>query len=564
MAFPPARETALERETAIHPDVDRPLPSPRRVARRPRSATDGLTAGRLHRRPLPADLLAQASRRLEAMALIAAAVWTVSTILYHVVDRAFALGDASWLALKSSDALVGAGVATSLALYFDLRGQQRDPRTTANVGLAFMIVQAFIAGSIYHWDPVPNPTTMPALSWIGIMVLLFAATVPNDPVKMAIAGLIAVSMSPLGMLIARHRGTWPFHSWLTAWAMHYPDFLVVGVSVVVARVVQGMGQQIARAREMGSYELGERIGGGGMGEVYRATHRMLARPAAIKLIRPESMAARTGEQAHVAIERFHREAEAAARLQSPHSVGVYDFGATEDGTLYIVMELLDGMDLESLVRREGPLPAPRVVHILRQVCESLDEAHASGLVHRDIKPANLHIGRFGLRNDFVKVLDFGLVTAATAPGAERQLVTAVGSVPGTPAYMAPEMILGDHVDGRADLYALGCVAYFLLTGQLVFEADNALQSITKRLQEKPVAPSQRTELPVPPDLDALVLACLAAQPSDRPASAGDLARRLAALSVPRWTDEEAARWWAARFPASDRPPSDARFSSGRA
>jgi serine/threonine-protein kinase len=325
-----------------------------------------------------------------------------------------------------------------------------------------------------------------------------------------------------------------------------------------------MGKQIARAREMGSYELGERIGGGGMGEVYRATHRMLARPAAIKLIRPESMAARTGEQAHVAIERFHREAEAAARLQSPHSVGVYDFGATEDGTLYIVMELLDGMDLESLVRREGPLPAPRVVHILRQVCESLDEAHASGLVHRDIKPANLHIGRFGLRNDFVKVLDFGLVTAATAPGAERQLVTAVGSVPGTPAYMAPEMILGDHVDGRADLYALGCVAYFLLTGQLVFEADNALQSITKRLQEKPVAPSQRTELPVPPDLDALVLACLAAQPSDRPASAGDLARRLAALSVPRWTDEEAARWWAARFPASDRPPSDARFSSGRA
>jgi serine/threonine-protein kinase len=405
---------------------------------------------------------------------------------------------------------------------------------------------------------------MPTLSWIGIMVLLFAATVPNDPVKTAVAGLIAVSMSPLGMLIARHRGTWPFDSWLTAWTMHYPDFLVVGVSVVVSRVVQGMGQQIARAREMGSYELGERIGGGGMGEVYRATHRMLARPAAIKLIRPESMAARTGEQAHVAIERFHREAEAAARLQSPHSVGVYDFGATEDGTLYIVMELLDGMDLESLVRREGPLPAPRVVHILRQVCESLDEAHASGLVHRDIKPANLHIGRFGLRNDFVKVLDFGLVTAATAPGAERQLVTAVGSVPGTPAYMAPEMILGDHVDGRADLYALGCVAYFLLTGQLVFEADNALQSITKRLQEKPVAPSQRTELPVPPDLDALVLACLAAQPSDRPASAGDLARRLAALSVPRWTDEEAARWWAARFPASDRPPSDARFSSGRA
>jgi serine/threonine-protein kinase len=266
----------------------------------------------------------------------------------------------------------------------------------------------------------------------------------------------------------------------------------------------------------------------------------------------------------VAVERFHREAEAAARLQSPHTVGVYDFGATEDGTLYIVMELLDGMDLESLVRHEGPLPAPRVVHILRQVCESLEEAHASGLVHRDIKPANLHIGRFGLRDDFVKVLDFGLVTAATAPGADRLLVTAVGSIPGTPAYMAPEMIMGDHVDGRADLYALGCVAYFLLTGQLVFEADNALQSITKRLQETPVPPSQRTELPVPPDLDALVLACLAAQPPDRPATAGEVDRRLAALSLPRWTDEEAARWWAARFPPAGGPSNNARALIGRA
>ena len=559
MASPHTRAIDQHQEAVTGAEVERSRP--RRVARRPRSATAGLTTGRMHWRPLPADLLAQASRRLEAIALLAAVVWTVSTILYHLVDRAFALGDMSWLALKSSDALVGAGVATSLALYFYLHGQQRDPRTTANIGLAYMVVQAFIAGSIGHWDPVPNPTTMPTLSWIGIMVLLFAATVPNDPVKTAIAGLIAVSMSPIGMLIARHRGTWPFDSWLTAWAMHYPDFLVVGVSVIVSRVVQGMGQQIARAREMGSYELGERIGRGGMGEVYRAKHRMLARPAAIKLIRPESMAARTGEQAQVAIERFHREAEAAARLQSPHSVGVYDFGATEDGTLYIVMELLQGMDLETLVRHEGPLPASRVVHILRQVCESLEEAHASGLVHRDIKPANLHIGRFGLRDDFVKVLDFGLVTAAAGAGAERNLVTAIGTIPGTPAYMAPEMIMGDRVDGRADLYALGCVAYFLLTGQLVFEAGNALQSITKRLQEKPLPPSQRTELPISPDLDALVLACLAAEPSDRPATAADLARRLEALSVPRWTDEEATRWWAARFPPNEGPPNGATPSS---
>jgi len=545
----------------LHPEAvtgaEASHPQPRRVARRPRSATSGLTTGQTHRRPLPADLLAQASRRLEAIALIAAAVWAVSAFLYHVVDRAFDQGDTSWLSLKSSDALVGAGVATSLAFYFYLRRRHSDPREVLDIGLVYMIATAIIAGSIQHWDPVRDNPTMPMLSWIGIMVMVFAALLPADPLRMTVAALIAVSMNPVGMLIARARGTWPFESWLTAWSMHYPDFLVVGVSIVVSRVVQGMGQQIARAREMGSYELGERIGRGGMGEVYRAKHRMLARPAAIKLIRPESMAARTGEKAQVAIERFHREAEAAARLQSPHSVGVYDFGATEDGTLYIVMELLQGMDLETLVRHEGPLPASRVVHILRQVCESLEEAHASGLVHRDIKPANLHIGRFGLRDDFVKVLDFGLVTAAGGTGTDRNLVTAIGTIPGTPAYMAPEMILGDQVDGRADLYALGCVAYFLLTGQLVFEAGNALQSITKRLQETPVPPSQRTELPVPSDLDALVLACLAAEPSDRPATAGELARRLAVLNVRPWTDEEAARWWAARFPLGEGLPNDA-------
>jgi serine/threonine-protein kinase len=540
--------TDQDEETVIRPAADLPRPGLRRVVRKPRSTTGGLTSGRMHRRPLPADLLAHASRRLEVIALLAAAVWTASTALYHLIDRALTQRDASWLSLKSSDALAAIGVATSLGLYFYLRGRPRDPKQTMDLGLAYMIVQAFIIGSISHWDPIPGSPTSPVVSWVGVLVLLFAATVPNDPAKTAIAGLIAVSTSPIGMLIARHRGTWPFESWVTAWTMHYPDFLVVAVAVVVSRVVQGMGQQIARAREMGSYELGERIGHGGMGEVYRAKHRMLARPAAIKLIRPETMAARTGEDAHVAVERFHREAEAAARLQSPHTVGVYDFGATEDGTLYIVMELLDGMDLETLVRREGPLPAQRVVHILRQVCESLEEAHAAGLVHRDIKPANLQIGRFSLRHDFVKVLDFGLVTAPATPGADRQLVTAAGSVPGTPAYMAPEMILGEQVDGRADLYGLGCVAYYLLTGQLVFEGGTAIQTLTRRLQETPLPPSQRTELPIPPDLDALVLACLAAQPSDRPASARELNRRLAEVAVPPWRDEDAAQWWAARFP----------------
>jgi eukaryotic-like serine/threonine-protein kinase len=206
------------------------------------------------------------------------------------------------------------------------------------------------------------------------------------------------------------------------------------------------------------------------------------------------------------------------------------------------MELLEGMDLESLVRKEGPLPQARVIHILRQVCDSLEEAHASGLVHRDIKPANIHMGRVGLKHDFVKVLDFGLVKSVL-PAGEDSMATAAGLTPGTPAYLAPEMALGEACDGRSDLYALGCVAYFLLTGQLVFQAGNAVQMITKHIQEPPAPPSQRTELDVAPELDGIVLACLAKKPEDRPASATELDHMLANIELEPWSEEAATQWW---------------------
>jgi serine/threonine-protein kinase len=307
---------------------------------------------------------------------------------------------------------------------------------------------------------------------------------------------------------------------------------------------------VAKEREMGSYRLGELLGRGGMGEVYKATHRMLARPAAIKLVQPEVLATRDRASAQIAVARFRREAEAAAKLRSPHTVELYDFGVTEDGgALYLVMEFLEGMDLESLVRREGPLPQKRVIHILRQVCESLEEAHASGLVHRDIKPANIHVGRVGLRHDFVKVLDFGLVKSVTGTVTEDSMATAAGLTPGTPAYMAPEMALGENVDGRADLYALGCVAYYLLTGQLVFDATGGFQMIAKHIHETPVPPSQRTELDIAPALDRLVLACLAKRPEDRPESATEVARLLDEIEIEPWSEEEATQWWRTRQPA---------------
>jgi len=210
------------------------------------------------------------------------------------------------------------------------------------------------------------------------------------------------------------------------------------------------------------------------------------------------------------------------------------------------------MDLESLVRQHGPMPAPRVIHVLRQVCDSLEEAHARGLVHRDIKPANIHLGRVGCREDFVKVLDFGLVKTA-AVGAEASLATVEGVIMGTPAYMAPEMALGDAVDGRADLYALGCVAYYLLTGEQVFTGETVLKVLTQHLQAVPVRPSDRTELPIPAPLEDLVLACLAKKPQDRPQNARQLAQSLDAIDGMTWGEEEASRWWSRHHP----PPASA-------
>ena len=452
--------------------------------------------------------------------------------------------------LSWPDAVAAAVVIVSLALFAYARRSRRDPRFILDLGLGYMIFTAFALSVTLHLGGSPEGThVFPMITWVGVAVIMFAAMVPSTPTKTFIASLIAVSMNPISMLVQKANGSWNFGPWTNALVMHYPDFLLVGVAVVISHVVTRLGQQVSKARAMGSYHLGELLGSGGMGEVYKATHRMLARPAAIKLIRPEMLGAGTSDEAEITVARFRREAEAAANLRSPHTVEVYDFGVTEDETIYIVMELLEGLDLESLVRERGPLPASRVIHILRQACDSLEEAHTYGLVHRDIKPANIHIGRVGLRHDFVKVLDFGLVKAVTDSTVDQPLVTVPGQMAlGTPAYMSPEMALGEKVDGRADIYALGCVAYFLLTGQLVFQAEKTFQMIAKHLQTTPGPPSELA-LHVPPTLDRLVLSCLAKDPRDRPQSAGELARSLALIDVNPWSEQDATQWWAVNRPA---------------
>ncbi|MGZ4778739.1 MAG: serine/threonine-protein kinase [Thermoanaerobaculia bacterium] len=500
------------------------------------------------RHALPEDLLREASRRLGTLALLGSALWALGTALDHVAVRVMSNGNPRAMDSRATDAIAVTSAVLSLALFFYTRRKQRNPQFILDLGLVYMVVTALGLGLIMHWEPVPaNWPVSPAISWIGVVVLMVAAIVPTSRTKTLIAGLISVSMNPLGMLIARQRGTWNFGPASNVLLMHYPDYLLVGVAVVIAHVLTRMTRQVAKAREMGSYQLGELLGRGGMGEVYEATHRMLARRAAIKLIRPE-MIAKHGEGAVLAMQRFRREAEAAANLRSPHTVELYDFGVTADQTLYFVMELLDGMDLESLVRRHGPLPASRTIYILRQVCESLEEAHARGLVHRDIKPANIHLGTLGLQHDFVKVLDFGLVKSMDAAAAEHLLATDAATTAGTPAYMAPEMALGETIDGRTDIYAVGCVAYYLLTGRLVFEADNLFQMMAMRLRDDPVAPSQRTTAPVPPALDRLVLACVARKPEDRPPTITAVAGALAMIEAMPWGEEQARQWWESHPP----------------
>jgi serine/threonine-protein kinase len=309
-------------------------------------------------------------------------------------------------------------------------------------------------------------------------------------------------------------------------------------------VLRRLAQRLRHAQDMGSYHLVEMLGSGGMGDVWRARHRLLARDAAIKLVRPSLLGAGNDAETQNMLRRFQREAEATAALTSPHTIQLFDFGVTADRTFYYVMELLLGRDLESLVREFGPVGVDRALFLLRQVCHSLAEAHAEGLVHRDITPANIYVCRMGLDYDFVKVLDFGLVTSTSRRLTGDTMMTGSRATTGTPAFMAPEVILEGEVDARTDIYALGCVAYYLLTGRLVFEGETPMKVFVQHLGTPPLPPSQRSELPFPPAIDDLVLACLEKDPGRRPQS---IAAVMEAMNRdwPRssWDNATAKAWW---------------------
>ena len=320
---------------------------------------------------------------------------------------------------------------------------------------------------------------------------------------------------------------------------------VIERTILVARgPVLEIGEEfLDEGIALGSYRLVERIGSGGMGEVWLARHRLLARPAAVKLIR-----AGTSLGHDMLVERFQREARVTASLRSPHTVQLYDYGVSDSGDFYYVMEHLGGMDLQQMVERFGPLPEERVIALLQQACLSLSEAHECELVHRDVKPANLFVTKLGPEYDFVKVLDFGMVKAAVGEDVTR--LTAQGFAHGTPAFMAPELALGEaEIDSRADLYALGCSAYWLLTARPVFDAKNPTSMLMQHVQSTPTPPSRVSEMEISVALEDAIMRCLEKVPERRPASALGFYEELGRIRCGApWTQERARMWWQMHAP----------------
>jgi tRNA A-37 threonylcarbamoyl transferase component Bud32 len=419
--------------------------------------------------------------------------------------------------------------------------------TLLALGMAVEVLAPFPLAMVETSRPFGAYAPIVGISGVALWIVASAATVRRAPNTRLALALAAATTWPLAYFINTMRFGFSTGSWLQTAIWPSINYALAAVVYVAAAAAARTHRRPSAAPEatptgdLGSYELTEVIGQGAMGEVWRARHRVLGRQAAIKLLLLDA-----GSR-DMLVQRFHREAQAIAALQSPHAVFLYDFGVASNERLYYAMELLDGITLQTLLTSFGPVPAPRVVHILRQICECLDEAHANDILHRDLKPSNVMLCAFARRHDFVKVIDFGL--AKPFGEARPSNLTAYGVTPGTPEFMAPEVALANpSIDGRADLYAVGCIAYVLLTGTLVFSDANPMNVALRQVQVKPDPPSRRTSSPIPRDLEQIVLACLEKDPAARPATARDLEQMLVGCDVPPWTDEDATAWWERHLP----------------
>ena len=486
-----------------------------------------------HSRGLPPAVVERAATRVARVALVTAIALPAVQMARAVAQPA--LADATFNPVNRLVLL--AAVLASAAIFAARQFRVASPSMVLRLGMAWQVVIAFALAMIETTGSAAAAAPS-GISAVGPWILIFSALVPNRPARALYIGLAAATAWPMAYVVNAARGLAPdvFLLWP---ALNYG---LAALAYWIGHSGGGADVETGDADEdVGGYRLESRIGEGGMGEVWKASHKLLARAAAVKIIRPE-VVGQESREADTAAARFKREANVIAKLQSPHTVYLYDFGLSKDGRFYYVMELLDGVSLQALVNESGPLPAARAVWLLSQMCESLHEAHERGLVHRDLKPSNVMVCKVALGFDFVKVLDFGLVKAVGDTGATQ--LTVAGSATGTPAYMAPEIALAEGaIDRRADVYALGCVAYFLLTGTGVFEEENPTRVALLHVQRVPDPPSTRTSLPIPPALERLVMQCLTKRPADRPPTMAAVAEQLAKCGVEPWTQADARRWW---------------------
>ena len=504
---------------------------------------------------LPGEYVELTARRLGLVASAAGLLHLIYVVLYRTIWPA----EANVVGVTGG--IAGVVVSVAVAIYL-LRGM----RTAAQVTRVAIAYELFLTMSLALSDSWSIRYSAPSsqVSWSAVVIMLFPFLVPAAPRIVLSAALAAATMTPLAMALrfSSSGQTWPDSAVLTSYIL--PPFFCAFLAWAPTSALYRLGAAVQRARRLGNYELTERLGQGGMGEVWRANHRLLARPAAVKLIKPEMLGAKNASAREGLIRRFEKEAQATASLDSIHTVALYDFGVSSEGVLFYVMELLHGLDVQATVERFGPLPSERVVHLLMQACDSLEDAHGRGLIHRDIKPANLFLARKGNTCDFLKVLDFGLVKRwraeddaalldslqSHAPG--QSLQTNLGQIVGTPAFLAPEAALGEQAsDGRADLYALGCVAYWMLTAKLVFEESSSVSMAVAHVTKEPVAPSARVALPIQPELEQVVMQCLQKDRERRPSSAAALQELLVNIPLSQqWTRDQATAWWSENLPLS--------------
>ncbi|MGE5755408.1 MAG: serine/threonine-protein kinase [Planctomycetaceae bacterium] len=424
----------------------------------------------------------------------------------------------------------------------------------------FGLVAAFLAGVQYENvaycaergdEKLAVVATKNTVVFTFALLVIYGMFIPNKW-RRALAVVAAIAVVPVAvqaLLLARYPALLESVGLMTSPARVTENLMIllsgVAISVYGTYTINALRVEAFEARRLGQYQLRERIGAGAMGEVYLAEHQLLKRPCALKLIQPGEAADPT------ALARFAREVRTTARLSHPNTIEIYDYGRTEDGTFYYAMEYLRGLSLDDLVERYGPLPPGRVIYLLRQASEALAEAHAAGLIHRDLKPANIFAAERGGRHDFVKILDFGLVKTLAADPAEAKL-SREGSITGTPLYMSPEQALGDPTDARSDLYSLGAVTYYLLTGRPPFPGESATRVMLAHARD-PVPPPSQIRPDVPEDLERIVLRCLAKPPSERFQDAESLERALAACAAAAdWDAHQAARWWR-EHPQGPRP-----------